>query len=302
MSANKLTKSLFDEIKDSLNKKPENQNFKDILKFEADKTYQVRLVPNVSCGRDSIYHYFSHMWKSLATGQFIAALCPTTYGETCPIDSYVMRSYKDADASRKQQLNMVGRKENWMVNVYVISDPSKPENNGTVKVLRYGKELAKIIESAISGDDAEEFGVEKIFDIVNGCTLKIKCESRANSRDGGQKFMITYASSRFTSPSKLDGINEAKLQEIYNSIHDLKSFNPPKSQAELQQLLDQHFLMTEAPTAKKKEEVASKAIDEDEGFFKGVGKGSEIPDEKEEDEKEELSASDAKLKELLAGL
>ena len=35
---------------------------------------------------------------------------------------------------------------------------SNPDNNGKVKILRYGKQLQKIITEAIEGEDAEEFG------------------------------------------------------------------------------------------------------------------------------------------------
>jgi hypothetical protein len=126
-----------------------------------------------------------------------------------------------------------------MVNVYVISDPETPENEGKVKILRYGKELAKIIESALEGDDAAEFGVERVFDIVNGSTLRIKCESRTGA-GRGNKQMVTYASSKFLSPSALD-LDDTDVEKIYSSVHDLKAVNKQTTPAEMQRLLDEHF-------------------------------------------------------------
>ena len=233
---------MFEAIKESLSsdkKEGGNGLYKEILKFSAGNTYQVRLVPNPNSPKETIFHYYNHGWMSNATGKYVTALCPTTFGETCPIDAYYLKTYRNGTESEKEAARVLSRKEGWMVNVYVVSDPENPENEGKVKILRYGKELAKIIESALEGDDASEFGVEKVFDIVNGSTLRIKCESRTGSNRGNQK-MVTYASSKFLAPSTLD-IDESKLEEIYTSVHDLKAVNKRATVAEMQRLLDEHF-------------------------------------------------------------
>lgn len=236
-------KSMFEQIKESLSspdkKEGGNGLYKEILKFSAGNTYQVRLVPNPNSPKETIFHYYNHGWNSNATGKYVTALCPTTFGETCPIDAYYLKTYRTGTESEKESARVLSRKESWMVNVYVVSDPENPENEGKVKILRYGKELAKIIESALEGDDAQEFGVEKVFDVANGSTLRIKCESRTGS-NRGSKQMVTYASSKFLAPSKLD-LTDAQLEEVYNSVHDLKSVNKQTTPAEMQRLLDEHF-------------------------------------------------------------
>ena len=237
-------KSMFDQIKQSLSSSDKKEGggnglYKEILKFSAGNTYQVRLVPNPNSPKETIFHYYNHGWNSNATGKYVTALCPTTFGESCPIDAYYLKTYRTGTESEKEQARVLSRKESWMVNVYVISDPETPENEGKVKILRYGKELAKIIESALEGDDAQEFGVEKVFDVVNGSTLRIKCESRTGSNRGGKQ-MVTYASSKFLAPSKLE-LAEAQLEGVYGSVHDLKAVNKQTTPAEMQRLLDEHF-------------------------------------------------------------
>jgi hypothetical protein len=238
------TKSMFEAIKQSLSSdKKEGSNgnglYKEIMKFSAGNTYQVRLVPNPNSPKETIFHYYNHGWNSNATGKYVTALCPTTFGDTCPIDAYYLKTYRNGTESEKESAKVLSRKEAWMVNVYVISDPETPENEGKVKILRYGKELAKIIESALEGDDAQEFGVEKVFDIANGSTLRIKCESRTGT-GRGNKQMVTYASSKFLSPSPID-LTEKQMEAIYDSIHDLKAVNKQTTPAEMQRLLDEHF-------------------------------------------------------------
>jgi hypothetical protein len=313
-----FTKNMFDAIKTSLSNKNGESSFKEIMKFESGKTYLVRLVPNVIEPKNTIFHYYHHSWKSLSTGQFVTTLCPTTYGESCPIDSYVLKTYNTGSSEEKSKLKEVSRKENWMVNAYVISDPTNPENEGKVKVIRYGKELAKIINNAIDGDDADEFGV-KIFDLSDGCTFKIKCESRSANFGGANRMLTTYVSSKFMSPSKLEGIDQKKLDEVYNNVHDLNKFFKPKTQAELQRMLDQHYfcvsdvvedttdedevIEVRSTTPSPKEVEKNDALN---SIFEGIKESSEIPESKPTPPKTQASTdeddTDAKLKELLAGL
>ena len=252
------TKSMFEAIKQSLSsgekEKGGNGLYKEILKFTPGNTYQVRLLPNPTSPKETIFHYYNHGWNSVATGKFVTALCPTTFGETCPIDAYYLKTYRTGTESEKETAKVLSRKEGWMVNVLVISDPENSENEGKVKILRYGKEMAKIIESALEGDDSDEFGVEKVFDVENGSTLRIKCENRTGAR-GGKAQYVTYASSKFLSPSPI----EVDVDTVLGSIHDLKAVNKQTTASEMQRLLDEHFfnLTTGSPIEDDVDEYAA---------------------------------------------
>ena len=306
---------MFEAIKQSLssNEKEKGGNglYKEILKFEAGNTYQVRLLPNPSSPKETIFHYYNHGWNSNATGKYVTALCPTTFGETCPIDAYYLKTYRTGTESEKEAARVLSRKEGWMVNVYVISDPSNPENEGKVKILRYGKELAKIIESALEGDDSQEFGVEKVFDVVEGSTLRIKCESRTGSNRGAKQ-MVTYASSKFLSPSAL----EVDVEAVLGSIHDLKAVNKQTTASEMQRLLDEHFFNLTtgstvednddeyAPIRNEKPSKVTKTENVIEQVFEAStstpSKPSVMAEENGEDDSED--STDDKLKKLLADL
>jgi hypothetical protein len=253
-------KSMFDAIKQSLssskNETGGNGLYKEILKFTAGNTYQVRLVPNRNSPKDTIFHHYTHGWNSNATGKYVTAMCPTTFGDTCPIDAYYLKTYRNGTESEKEAAKVLSRKEGWLVNVYVISDPTNPENEGKVKILRYGRELAKIVESALEGDDSQEIGVEKAFDIIDGCTLRIKCENRTEKGRAASK-MVTYSASKFLSPSSLD-LDEDDLEKIYESTHDLKAVNKQTTTADMQRLLDEHFFnLTTGSPVEEDEEVSA---------------------------------------------
>jgi hypothetical protein len=234
---------MFEAIKQSLssskNEGGGNGLYKEILKFTAGNTYLVRLVPNRNSPKDTIFHHYTHGWNSNATGKYVTAMCPTTFGDTCPIDAYYLKTYRNGTESEKEAAKVLSRKEGWLVNVYVISDPTNPDNEGKVKILRYGRELAKIIESALEGDDVKEVGVERAFDVNDGCTLRIKCETRTEKGRAANK-MVTYSASRFLSKESL-GLDEDEIDKILDAVHDLKAVNKQTTPAEMQRLLDEHF-------------------------------------------------------------
>lgn len=235
------TASMFESIKGALDKAQKSGGYRDLLKLEADKTYLVRLLPNTKNPEDTFYHYFHHGWNSKKTGQYVSAICPSTWGGRSPISEEYFKLYREAgnDEAAKKIASLLKRKESWYVNVYVIDDPTTPENNGKVKILRFGKQLMKIIENAISGEDAADYG-PRIFELgPDGCTFRIKPEKK--SEKGNSNFAIEYTSSRFLSPKEIPGLDEKKIEEILNSLHDLTKIDETKPEGELSKMLKVHF-------------------------------------------------------------
>lgn len=227
--------SMFQSIKDAL-AKSDNENapavYNEIMKTSPGNTYTVRLLPFAKDPKNTFFHYYNHGWVSFASGQYVQALSPLTYGERDPIAEERFRILRTGTEDEKEKVKAIKRVEKYLVNVYVIDDPSNPDNNGKVKLLRYGKQLHKIIMEAIEGEDAEEFG-PRIFDLgSNGVNFKIKCENQGE--------YPTYVSSRFTSAGKLS-LSEDEQKKIYDSVFDLTKVYSLKSYDELKQMLDEHF-------------------------------------------------------------
>jgi gp32 DNA binding protein like len=238
--------NMFESIKNALDKAKTktggNSTYRNILQLEpGDKPYTVRLLPNIKNPEETILHYYHHGWNSIDTGQYASITSPSTWGDRCPVSELYFKVLRDGTDSEKERAKAnLRRKENWLVNVYVVNDPKKPENNGTIKVLRYGKQLDKIIQSAINGDDSEEFGA-KIFDLSEeGCNLRIKVEL-VSDKPGAPKYP-TYTSSKFLNTSSIEGLDENKIQETYNNIYDLNTFVERKSSEDIKSFIDQHYL------------------------------------------------------------
>lgn len=226
---------MFDSIKEALtnNQDKKQGGLQDLLQLKAGNTYTVRLLPNTKNPKQTLFHHFTHGWNSLATGKYVSALSPTTFGERDPIAEERYKVLRTGTEEEKEKMKIIRRAEQWLVNVYVVDDPSNSENNGKVKVLRYGKQLGNIINSAISGDEAEEFGM-RVFDLSkDGVNFKIKVEKQGD--------YPVYTSSRFTSVGKDLGLSESRQDEILESTHDLESIFRLKSEDELKEMLDEHF-------------------------------------------------------------
>ena len=232
--------SMFESIKGALASNDSKQNrFSEILRCKPGNTYTVRLLPDSKSPADTFFHYFNTGWNSFATGQYVQTLSPQTFGERCPISEERFKASRTGSEAEKEKAQAIRRQEKWLVNVFVVDDPTNPDNNGKVKLLRYGKQLQKIIHEAIEGEDSEEFGA-KVFDLGDdGVNFKVKVEQQGD--------YPTYVSSRFTGVGKL-GLDEEKQKSIYDSVHNLKDVFTLKSTDELKQMLDEHFHVRDSST------------------------------------------------------
>lgn len=255
---NSLTSSMFESIKSALTKENSGgvNKQKDFLRTEVGNTYTVRLLPNVKDPSKTFLHYYSHGWNSFSTGQLITLVSPTTWNERDPIAEERYRILRNGTEQEKEKAKSIVRTERWLVNCYVINDPVNEDNNNKIKILRFGRQLHKIIMDAIQGEDAEELG-PRIFDLSpKGVNLKIKVEKQGD--------FPTYVSSKFTTPKEIEGLDEDSHDKIYKGVFDLESYLTVKSYDELKDMLDKHYHcksdVDDEPAIEVKEKVKAEPV------------------------------------------
>jgi hypothetical protein len=281
---------MFESIKEELNKSKAKSGVREILRTPPGHTYTVRLVPNLEEPKKTFFHYFNFGWESYATGEYVQFVSPSTWGERDPIAEGRLRLLKHGTVEQVEKAKKLMRRENWFVNVYVVNDTNDPENNGKVKILRYGKQLQKIIDEAMNGEDSDEFG-ERIFDLSpDGCSFKIKVERQGE--------YPTFVSSRFASSGEIPGVGEdkKKMEAIYNSVHELDDVLKVLSFEELEEAFNTHFLC-EQP--KQVEETVAVAAPEK---SKVVSRDLPTPSDDDDDDDEDEDLDDDTVSELLKGL
>lgn len=295
-----FTKSMFASIKDALTKEGSANRTADILRTKPGNSYEIRLLPNIEDPSKTFYHYYSHGWTSYSTGQYVTAVSPTTWGDRDPIAEHRLKVYRSGSAEEKAKSEAIYRRENWLVNAYVINDPSDPENNDTVKILRYGKQLHKIIMEAIDGEDAGQFG-EKIFDLSEaGCTFRVRCERQGD--------YPTYVSSKFLIPGAIPGLTNDRIKDVYNNCFNLEETFRVKTYDELKVMLDEHFHCIDPGSEQNLQdnvinETAVSKPSSDPELDEDVPMDFDTPKtDSSKEETEDESVDDDKIQQLLAGL
>jgi len=235
-----ITSSMFDSIKSAL--AADNDNNKsaigDILKTPPGNTFTVRLLPYAKDPSKTFFHYYQHGWNSFATGQYTSAISLQTFGERDPIAEERYKILRTGNEEEKEKAKAIVRSEKWLVNVYVVNDPVNPENNGKVKMLRYGKQIHNIITDAIEGEDAAELG-PRIFDLgPDGVNFRVKVEKQGD--------FPTYVSSKFGMPGAIDNLDEDRHNAIYENVFELSSVFSVKSANELKTMMDEHYYVRDA--------------------------------------------------------
>tara|TARA_R110000772_G_scaffold23668_2_gene63179 strand:- start:413 stop:1264 length:852 start_codon:yes stop_codon:yes gene_type:complete len=281
---------MFDSIKSALatDNESNKSGYADILKTPVGNTFTVRLLPFSKKPQNTFFHYFQHGWNSFATGQYTSALSLQTFGERDPIAEERYKILRTGSEEDKEKAKAIMRSEKWLVNVYVVNDPANPENNGKVKIFRYGKQIHNIIMDAIEGDDAADLG-PRIFDLgPNGANFRIKVEKQGE--------YPTYVSSKFAMPSAIDGVTETNMQSIYDSVIDLTSVFTAKSPEDLKVMLDDHFYCNDGSSTD-----TSNSVSESYNSHSSVVQTS-VPVPAPSSQNQTKEDEDEVLKELLAGI
>lgn len=243
-----------------------------------------------------------------ATGKWYIEPSRRTINEPDPFNEFVSRIYNSGD---KKDVNLYKNthegkaKKDFYANVLILEDPANRENEGKVKIFKFGQKIMEKIELKNKPKFKDEVAANP-FDMWDGCDFIIK----ARKSDG----QWTYEASTWSEPKALFDGDDDKLEEVYSKTHKLSEFLDPskfKSYEELaKRLLDtmgtefgsgipvvvggadyikpaQEFTQTRKPSTKAKESEVntpdpelSKQLKDDEDALDNLG--ADKPDKKEE--------------------
>ena len=182
------------------------------------------------------------------TGTWFIELCPTTLGKDCPVCNANRELWNSGVESDKKIASARKRRLSYYSNVLVVSDPGNPENEGKVKIYRYGKKIFDMLNDQMNPPFADQEAVNP-FDFWEGANLRL----RFRNKDGYRN----YDASTFDSPKALFDGDDAQLEELYNKLYDLSEFADPslfKSYEKLEERLKM-VASGSTPARRKVEEV-----------------------------------------------
>ena len=155
----------------------------------------------------------------------------TTLGEKDPLSEYNSQLWNSGVDSNKDLVRKQKRRLYFVSNIYVVSDPSNPENEGKVFLYRYGKKIFDKLNEAMNPAFQDETPVNP-FDFWEGADFKLKIRKVEGYRN--------YDKSEFSDKSVLVQDDE-KLEEIWKTQYSLQEFIDPsqfKSYGELKARLE----------------------------------------------------------------
>ena len=174
------------------------------------------------------------VWKHAfqgPTGKWFIENSLTTLNQKDPVSEHNSELWNTGLESDKEIARKQKRKLEYYSNIYVVSDPKHPENNGKVFLFRYGKKIFDKIMAAMQPEFEDETPINP-FDFWEGANFKLKIRKV----DG----FWNYDKSEFDSVKSLSD-DDGELDKIWNKQYPLADFHAPsnfKSYDELKKRLD----------------------------------------------------------------
>ena len=251
--------SVFEKLTQEIEKQNSAESSTDerLWKPEVDKAGNgyavIRFLPAKEDGLTPWAKLYSHAFQG--PGGWYIENSLTTLNKKDPVGELNRQlwnsgSEKDKETARKQK-----RKLSYYSNIYVVSDPAHPENEGKVFLYKYGKKIFDKIMEAMQPAFVDETAVNP-FDLWTGADFKLKIRKV----DG----YWNYDKSEFATPGVLGNFDDDTLEKIYNKIYNLEEFTAPsnfKSFEELQVRLNNVLNVRAANTVRQDAETLEEEED-----------------------------------------
>jgi hypothetical protein len=174
---------------------------------------------------------WSHAFQG-PTGQWYIENSLTTLNQKDPVSEANTVLWNTGNETDKELARKRKRKLNYYSNVLVVSDPKHPENEGKIKLFKYGKKIFDKLMEAMNPEFEDEKPLNP-FDFWSGADFKLKIRKV----DG----YWNYDKSEFDKPNALFDGDDAKLESLWKQEFSLAEFTSAtnfKSYDELKERFD----------------------------------------------------------------
>ena len=169
---------------------------------------------------------WSHAFKGPG-GQWYIENSLTTMGKEDPVSELNRQLWNSGSDRDKEVARAQKRKLSYYANIYVVSDPAHPENEGRVFLYKFGKKIFDKLVEAMQPAFADETPLDP-FNFWTGADFKLKIRKV----DG----YWNYDKSEFASPGTLEDFSDDKLESIWKQAYSLAEFEDAKNFKTYEQL------------------------------------------------------------------
>jgi len=266
-SLGNLTKEL-NKLNDSQNNNGPDERF---WKLTVDKVQNghavIRFLPASKGESVPWVRMFSHGFQG--PGGWYIEKSLTTINKKDPVSEYNTKLWNSGIESDKELARKQKRKLQYVSNIYVVSDPSNPDNEGKVFLFQYGKKIFDMINDKMNPEFDDETPVNP-FDLWSGANFRLRARKVAGFRN--------YDKSEFDTASPLLG-DDDELEKVWNTQYSLEELVAPdqfKSYDELKTRFEKAIGVAESMT--------SVSSSEDSGYDEVPASNYEEPASSDEDD------------------
>ena len=144
----------------------------------------------------------------------------TTLGQKDPVSEYNTTLWNSGIEANKYIARKQKRRLHYIANIFVVSDPSNPSNEGQIKLFKFGKKIFDKITEAMNPEFADETPINP-FDMWEGANFKLKIRNVEGYRN--------YDKSEFADKSALLDGDDEKLEALWKKEFSLKEFTEPSN-------------------------------------------------------------------------
>jgi len=219
---------------------------------------------------------FSHGFQG--PGGWYIEDCLTTIDGKCPACEHNSTLWNSGIEANKDIVRKQKRRLNYIANVLVVSDPAHPENEGQIKLYKFGKKIFDKLTEAMNPQFEDEKPINP-FDFWEGANFKVKIRMVEGYRN--------YDKSEFADPTELFDGNDEKLEALWKKEYSLKEFTDKekfKSYDQLKVRLDKALGFENVIPKNRAEEVKLNTFKEEDEDIRDKLRESKIPEVTDVDE------------------
>jgi len=153
------------------------------------------------------------------TGKWYIENSLTTLTKADPVSELNTELWNSGSEDNKNIARKQKRKLVYFSNIYIVKDPAHPENEGQVRLFKFGKKIFDKIKDAMHPAYEDEEPINP-FDFWKGANFKLKIRNVEGYRN--------YDKSEF---DKIEPMldDDDELEAIWNKEHSLQEFLDPKN-------------------------------------------------------------------------
>jgi hypothetical protein len=234
-------KKNLDKLKEMIGKETQSSFTDDprIWKLEVDKAGNgmavIRFLPASKDDDKPWVKYYDHAFQG--PGGWYIDKCATSIQKECPVCQANTELWNSGVESDKDVARKRKRRVKYVSNIYVIKDPAHPENEGQVKLFRYGKKIFEKIQECLTPKFDDEDPIDP-FDLWTGANFKLK-QSKYEGYPNYDRSTFDPVSALFDDDDKLEEIWNSEYSLIQTLVDIENEYNYDKQKARMNRVLNE---------------------------------------------------------------